>query len=190
MSRRRFEEEGLPALERGEPLADHFETDPESVEARAAYDRLKERLADRPSWTPPKGWQEDVWRAIEASSNTSSRESSDELPTSVDASADAASPAASPAADGVRDGGETEDDHVVRGPWWRRPQATRAAVWAGILAATLGWMVLRPTTVPSKVGLDLRVLAGSQTQLRGDADLVSSGEAQPGDILRLSRRPR
>lgn len=165
MTCRRFEEEGLPALERGESLGAHFETCPDCLEAQATYDRLKARLAETPAWTPSEGWQDDVWRAIDT---------------------DGAS-GATPASDT-----EVENEaSVVRGPWWRHPQAARAAVWAGILAATLGWMVLRPTTVPSKVGLDLQILTGSQAQLRGDADGVSSGgaqsgSAQPGDVLRLS----
>lgn len=164
MTCQRFEEEGLLALERGESLDAHFETCLECLEARDAYDRLKERLSETPSWTPPQSWQDDVWSAIaaDASSREAKRGDQPEEGSGLPEDDDVAS----------------EGGNVVKGPWWRHPQATRAAVWASILAATLGWMVLRPTTVPSKVGLDLQILAGSQAQQRG--------EAQPGDVLRLS----
>lgn len=167
MTCQRFEEEGLLALERGESLDAHFETCPECLEARAAYDRLKGRLAEPPSWNPPAGWQDDVWRAIGADA------SSVEVSTPIVES--------SPAVDKAQDGDKAQDSNVVQGPWWRHPQAARTAIWAGILAATLGWMFLRPTTVPSKVGLDLQVVSGNQAQLRGDAD-----SPQPGDRLQLT----
>ena len=55
----RFEREGLLRLEQGLPLDEHFETCPECVEARVAYERLLARIAaDRPQ--PPADWKDRV----------------------------------------------------------------------------------------------------------------------------------
>lgn len=67
MSCDRFEREGLLALERGEPLDPHFDTCPDCVAARAAYERLGLALGRlHAEAEPPAGWEARVRQAIEA----------------------------------------------------------------------------------------------------------------------------
>ncbi len=66
MSCDRFEREGLPALENGAPLDPHFDTCPECMAARAAYERLRRELGEVYAGAePPAGWQARVRQAIE-----------------------------------------------------------------------------------------------------------------------------
>jgi hypothetical protein len=63
----RFESEGLLRLEQGLPLGDHFETCPDCLAARAAYDRLcNEIAAAGEQHEPPAHWQSRVWATVEA----------------------------------------------------------------------------------------------------------------------------
>jgi hypothetical protein len=63
----RFENEGLLRLEQGLPLGEHFDTCPDCLAARAAYDRLREEIAAAGTQhEPPPFWQAQVWAAIEA----------------------------------------------------------------------------------------------------------------------------
>jgi hypothetical protein len=63
----RFESEGLLRLEQGLPLDGHFETCPDCLAARAAYDRLQEEIAAAgEQYEPPAYWQNRVWAAVEA----------------------------------------------------------------------------------------------------------------------------
>lgn len=63
----RFESEGLLRLEQGLPLHGHFETCPDCLAARAAYDRLQEEIAAAgEQYEPPAYWQSRVWAAVEA----------------------------------------------------------------------------------------------------------------------------
>ncbi len=63
----RFENEGLRQLEQGLPLGDHFETCPDCLAARAAYDHLREEIAAAGTqYEPPPFWQAQVWAAVEA----------------------------------------------------------------------------------------------------------------------------
>lgn len=152
MSCDRFDTEGLARLEGGEPLDGHFNDCEHCLEARRVYERLQRRLAEQPTHPPPADWQDGVWQAIE--------------------SAEVVAPSESP--------GEVAADEPPPLRWWRRPRAVRAAIWAGTLAATLTWMVLRqPAPVPTiSVSLDVDLVAGGEGQLRGES-------AQPGDRLRL-----
>lgn len=62
----RFETEGLLQLERGEPLGEHFATCPDCLQARAAYERLRQDLAGvGTDGEPPAGWEARVWARIE-----------------------------------------------------------------------------------------------------------------------------
>lgn len=61
----RFETEGLLQLERGEPLGEHFATCPDCRQARAAYDRLRQKIAEAGTEDePPAGWEARVWERI------------------------------------------------------------------------------------------------------------------------------
>lgn len=60
----RFEHEGLELLERGEPLADHFETCPDCLAARRLYERLVTGLAEMPGQSAPGPWQARVWAEV------------------------------------------------------------------------------------------------------------------------------
>ena len=63
---RRFEEEGLVRLEQGLPLDEHFATCPDCLAERAAYERLRGKIAAaRKGLEPPLGWQAELWAAIE-----------------------------------------------------------------------------------------------------------------------------
>lgn len=63
----RFENEGLLRLEQGLPLGDHFDTCPDCLAARAAYDRLREEIAAAGTqYEPPPFWQSRVLAAVEA----------------------------------------------------------------------------------------------------------------------------
>lgn len=65
----RFEREGLLALERGEPLDEHFESCPDCRRERAAYERLQRSLTeDEEQLRPRAGWQARVRGRIEARS--------------------------------------------------------------------------------------------------------------------------
>lgn len=62
----RFESEALALLERGEPLAEHFATCPDCLEARATYQRLRQDIAGiGADDEPPAGWETRVWARIE-----------------------------------------------------------------------------------------------------------------------------
>ncbi|MFL6293014.1 MAG: anti-sigma factor family protein [Thermoanaerobaculia bacterium] len=62
----RFENEALLLLEQGQPLDEHFSSCPDCLEARAAYDRLRERLSSLGKEDEPApGWQARVWEKIE-----------------------------------------------------------------------------------------------------------------------------
>jgi hypothetical protein len=53
-------------MERGEPLDEHFATCPDCLEARAAYERLRQDLAGiGADEEPPAGWEARVWARIE-----------------------------------------------------------------------------------------------------------------------------
>jgi hypothetical protein len=63
---RRFEEEGLLRLERGEELDEHFSTCAECRQAWQAYRALGAELRSLGGEEqPPAGWQAEVWRQIE-----------------------------------------------------------------------------------------------------------------------------
>jgi len=63
----RFESEGLLRLEQGLPLDDHFETCPDCLAARAAYDRLRKAIASAGArYQPPAHWQGRVRAAVAA----------------------------------------------------------------------------------------------------------------------------
>jgi hypothetical protein len=71
---RRFEDEGLLRLKRGQPLDDHFATCPDCVAARAAYERLEGELATAGHGIePPPGWQFGLWAAVEQRKSARSR---------------------------------------------------------------------------------------------------------------------
>lgn len=62
----RFENEALLLLEQGQPLDEHFSTCPDCLEARAAYDRLREQLSNLGAEDEPAAdWQARVWERIE-----------------------------------------------------------------------------------------------------------------------------
>ena len=62
----RFETEGLLRLERGEPLDEHFATCPDCLDARAAYERLRQDLSEiGADGEPPADWEARVWARIE-----------------------------------------------------------------------------------------------------------------------------
>ncbi|HKH45312.1 MAG TPA: hypothetical protein VKM72_11655 [Thermoanaerobaculia bacterium] len=62
----RFETEGLILLERGERLDGHFATCPDCREARAAYELLREQIAEAGADDePPADWQARVRERIE-----------------------------------------------------------------------------------------------------------------------------
>lgn len=62
----RFENEALLLLEQGQPLDDHFSTCPDCLEARAAYDRLRDQLSQLgEDDEPAPDWQARVWERIE-----------------------------------------------------------------------------------------------------------------------------
>ncbi|MFL6198642.1 MAG: anti-sigma factor family protein [Thermoanaerobaculia bacterium] len=62
----RFENEALLLLEQGQPLDEHFSSCPDCMEARAAYDRLRERISSLGKEDEPApGWQARVWEKIE-----------------------------------------------------------------------------------------------------------------------------
>jgi hypothetical protein len=62
----RFENEALLLLEQGQPLDDHFSSCPDCLAARAAYDRLFERLSKLGEEDEPAAdWQARVWERIE-----------------------------------------------------------------------------------------------------------------------------
>jgi hypothetical protein len=66
MTCRRFEDEALLLLEQGQLLDDHFSTCPDCLEARAAYDRLRNDLsAVGREDEPPADWQARVWETID-----------------------------------------------------------------------------------------------------------------------------
>jgi hypothetical protein len=68
MACRRFERTGLLHEEEG-LLDEHVSTCPDCQEARAAYQRLRQRIAGSGvDHRPPPGWQERVWEAIETRS--------------------------------------------------------------------------------------------------------------------------
>lgn len=60
----RFETEGLELLERGEPLAEHFESCQDCVEARRTYEILADELARPLEVRPPGTWQARVWSEV------------------------------------------------------------------------------------------------------------------------------
>jgi len=63
----RFEHEGLLLLERGLPLDEHFDTCPDCLQARQAYQRLQGELATAGArYRPPAGWQSRVRAAVAA----------------------------------------------------------------------------------------------------------------------------
>ncbi len=65
MSCERFEREGLLALERGETLDAHFDSCPDCVAARAAYESLEVALAGlHAEALPPTGWEARVWQRV------------------------------------------------------------------------------------------------------------------------------
>lgn len=62
----RFEQEALLLLEQGQPLAEHFSSCPDCLEARAAYDRLRGGLSSLGQEDePPADWQARVWEEID-----------------------------------------------------------------------------------------------------------------------------
>ena len=62
----RFENEALLLLEQGQPLDEHFSTCPDCLEARAAYERLREQLSQLGEEDEPApDWQARVWERIE-----------------------------------------------------------------------------------------------------------------------------
>jgi len=63
----RFQEEGLLLIEQGQPLDEHFETCPDCVKARAAFERLSKEIAIiGEDDEPPPGWQARVWDRVQA----------------------------------------------------------------------------------------------------------------------------
>ncbi len=63
---KRFENEGLLALERGEPLDTHFSQCEICIEERRKYDSLKTQLSQStPHKSPSKGWEEKVFEQIQ-----------------------------------------------------------------------------------------------------------------------------
>jgi hypothetical protein len=62
----RFETEAVLLLEQGRPLDEHFASCPQCLAARAAYDRLRQRISSLSEEdAPPVGWQARVWEKIE-----------------------------------------------------------------------------------------------------------------------------
>ncbi|HEV8582922.1 MAG TPA: hypothetical protein VGX68_27975 [Thermoanaerobaculia bacterium] len=62
----RFETEAVHLLEQGLPLDEHFSSCPDCLAARAAYERLGERVsALSGDEEPPPGWEARVWQRIE-----------------------------------------------------------------------------------------------------------------------------
>jgi hypothetical protein len=62
----RFESEALLLLEQGQPLDEHFSSCPDCLEARAAYDRLREQLSNPGEEDETAAdWQARVWERIE-----------------------------------------------------------------------------------------------------------------------------
>lgn len=62
----RFETEALLLLEQGQPLDEHFSSCPDCLQARAAYDRLRERISSLGKEDEPApDWQARVWERIE-----------------------------------------------------------------------------------------------------------------------------
>lgn len=62
----RFETEAVLALEEGLPLDEHFASCPDCLQAREAYERLREEISSLGDTDePPAGWQARVWDRIE-----------------------------------------------------------------------------------------------------------------------------
>jgi len=64
---RRFEADGLLALEQGRPLDEHFHACGECRAALAAHQGLRRELSSLEPLEPPAGWEERVWARLDRS---------------------------------------------------------------------------------------------------------------------------
>ena len=134
----RFETEGLPLLERGLPLDEHFAACPDCLAARAAYERLGAEIAALGADDePPVGWQARVWERLD----------------------------------------QRRERRRPRWTGWLGWLVPAGVGMAGTSLAALFLIPIRPPA-PRPPSLHVEVQAGA-TVRRG-------GEAQPGDLLRLT----
>jgi hypothetical protein len=131
----RFETEGLPLLERGLPLDEHFATCPDCLAARAAYERLGAEIAALGAEDePPVGWQARVWERLD----------------------------------------QRRERRRPRWIGWLVPAGV------GLAAASLAALFLIPIHPPGPRPPSLSV------EVQAGATVRRGGEAQPGDLLRLT----